>query len=173
MDETEIIFNVSEKTKQAFELALFISGKDKNEVFEFFAKDFAVRVLQEYRAELCEPPIETDFIDNGNDLNHYQSKAISKIPVWATRRKGQIGAQIVKAFFLCENNGVANRNTMREAFLINNPDKTAWSFDNNFASMCTEKGNSHGLFFVLSGTQIRPAESIKETLYQYRNEFLK
>ena len=173
METTEITFIVSEKTKRAFELALYFSDKDKNEVFESLVKEYAAKVLKEYDTEPCVHPLETNFIDNSKNLKETTSKALTKIPVWATSRKGQIGAQIVKAFFLCETNGVANRDVMREIFLKNNPDRTAWSFDNNFASMCTEKGNSHGLFFVLSGTQIRPAESIKETLYQYREEFLR
>lgn len=173
MEITEISFVVSKKAKQAFELALCFAGEDKNEVFESLVKAYVAKVLKEYGAEPCEPPFESDFIDNAKDLKESKSKALAKIPVWATSRKGQIGSQIVKAFFLCELNGVASRDSMREMFLKNNPDKSAWSFDNNFASMCTEKGNSHGLFFVLSGTQIRPAESIKETLYQYRDEFLR
>ena len=169
MKQTEIIFNVAEETKQAFDLAVFISGKDKNEIFEKLVKDFAVKVLRDYRVIPSSPPLESDFIDDSTS----NSKVLAKIPVWATKRKKQIGAQIVKAFFLCEVNGVANRDAMREAFLKYNPDKTAWTFDNNFGSMCTEKGNSHGLFFVLSGREIRPADSIKETLYQYKEEFLK
>ena len=173
METTEITFIVSEKTKRAFELALCFSDKDKNEVFESLVREYAARVLREYRAEPCNSPLESDFIGEPKKVQECKSKALAKIPVWATSRKGQIGAQIVKAFFLCESNGVANRNEMRETFLKNNPDKTAWSFDNNFASMCTEKGNSHGLFFVLSGTQIRPADDIRTILYQYRNEFLK
>lgn len=172
METTEISFVVSEKTKRAFELALYFSDKDKNEVFESFVREYAAKVLKEYGAESCATPLESDFVDNPKDLKERKSKALTKIPIWATSRKGQIGAQIVKAFFLCEANGVASRDSMREVFLKNNPDKSAWSFDNNFASMCTEKGNSHGLFFVLSGMQVRPAKSIKETLYQYRNEFL-
>lgn len=173
MDNTEITFIVSAKTKQAFELSLYLSDKDKNEVFELLVKEYAAKVLKEYGAEPCEPPLESDFIENSKNTQSVKSKALTKIPIWATSRKGQIGAQIVKAFFLCESNGTASRDVMREIFLKNNPDKTAWSFDNNFMSMCTDKGNSHGLFFVLSGMQIRPAENIKETLYQYRNEFLR
>lgn len=173
METTEISFVVSEKTKQAFDLALYFAGEDKNEVFELLVKDYVAKVLKEYGAEPSAPPLESDFVDNSKELKGSKSKALTKIPVWATSRKGQIGAQIVKAFFLCEINGVASRDSMREMFLKNNPDKTAWSFDNNFASMCTEKGNSHGLFFVLSGTHIRPAENIKETLYQYKDEFLR
>ena len=173
MDSTEITFIVSEKTKRAFELALYFSDKDKNEVFENLVREYAAKVLREYGAEPCEPPSERDFIDEPKITQENKSKALTKIPSWATTRKGQIGAQIVKAFFLCENNGFANRDAMRDVFLKNNPDKTAWTFDNNFASMCTEKGNSHGLFFVLSGIQIRPAESVIETLYQYKNEFLR
>ncbi len=173
MQTTEITFIVSEKTKRAFELALCFSDKDKNEVFESLVREYAARVLREYGAEPCAPPLESDFLDEPKNVKEYKSKALAKIPVWATSRKGQIGAQIVKAFFLCESSGVASRDLMREVFLKNNPDKTAWSFDNNFASMCTEKGNSHGLFFVLSGCEIRPAESIKDVLYQYKNEFLR
>lgn len=173
METTEITFIVSEKTKRAFELALYFSDKDKNEIFENLVREYVARVLREYGAESCEPPLESDFIGEPKNVKECKSKALAKIPIWATSRKGQIGAQIVKAFFLCECNGVANRNEMRETFLKNNPDKTAWSFDNNFASMCTEKGNSHGLFFVLSGMQIRSAENIKETLYQYRDDFLR
>ncbi len=163
----QITFNVTEKTKQAFEVALFLSGKEKDEVFESLAKEFAVKVLKKYQIELSEPPSEEDF--EPEDC----SKALAKIPVWAARRRGQIGAQIVKAFFLCEVDGIANRSEMREVFLKNNPDKTAASFDNNFASMCTEKGNSQGKFFVLTGSEVCPHSSVRETLYKYREEFLK
>lgn len=173
METAEITFIVSEKTKKAFELALYFSDKDKNEVFELLVKDYVTKVLKEYGAEPADIPSESDFVDKVHKRKEIKSKALAKIPLWATSRKGQIGAQIVKAFFLSERNGVANRDTMRAIFLKNNPDKTAWSFDNNFASMCTEKGNSHGLFFVLFGTEIRPAESIREVLYQYKEEFLK
>ena len=172
METTEITFIVSKKTKQAFELALCFSDKDKNEVFESLVKEYAAKVLKEYGAEPCDPPLESNFVDNSKNISENKSKALAKIPVWATSRKGQIGAQIVKAFFLCESNGIASRNAMREIFLKNNPEKTAWSFDGNFASMCTEKGNSHGLFFVLSGDNVRPAESVEDILYLYRDEFL-
>ena len=172
METTEITFIVSKKTKSAFELALYFSDKDKNEVFELLVKEYAAKVLKEYGAESCEPPLESDFVVDSKNVNENKSKALAKIPVWATNRKGQIGAQIVKAFFLCESNGVASRNAMREVFLKNNPDKTAWSFDGNLASMCTEKGNSHGLFFVVSGDNVCASGNIENTLFSYRDEFL-
>ncbi len=172
METAEITFIVSKKTKQAFDLALCFSDKDKNEVFESLVKEYAAKLLKEYGAEPCEKPLESDFVADYKDVDENKSKALAKIPVWATSRKGQIGAQIVKAFFLCESNGVASRNAMREMFLKNNPDNTARSFDGNFASMCTEKGNSHGLFFVLSGDNVCVSGNIKNTLFSYRDEFL-
>lgn len=172
MNKKEISFCVSEETKQAFELALFISNKSKDEVFESLVRDFAATVLRQYRTEPCTPPLETDFVENCKPSKEDKSKALAKIPIWATSRKGQIGAQIVKAFFVCEIDGVASRDSMRNVFLQNNPDKNPWSFDNNLASMCTEKGNSHGLFFVISGDNVRPDETIKDELYLYRDDFL-
>ena len=172
MNKTEISFCVSEETKQAFELSLFISNKSKDEVFESLVRDFAATVLRQYRAEPCAPPLEADFVENCKPSKEDKSKALAKIPIWATSRKGQIGAQIVKAFFVCEIDGVASRDSMRNVFLQNNPDKNPWSFDNNLASMCTEKGNSHGLFFVISGDNVLPDETIKDELYLYRDDFL-
>ena len=172
MENTEITFIVSKKTKQAFELALYFSDKDKNEVFELLVKEYAAKVLREYGAEPCETPLESDFIDDAKNIRESKSKALAKIPVWATSRKGQIGAQIVKAFFLCESNGAASRKAMREIFLKNNPDKSAWSFDGNLTSMCTEKGNSHGLFFVVSGDNVWASGDIEDTLFSYREDFL-
>ena len=172
METTEITFIVSQKTKQAFELALCFSDKDKNEVFESLVKEYAAKVLKEYGAEPCESPLESEFVADSKNVSENKSKALAKIPVWATSRKRQIGAQIVKAFFLCESNGVASRNAMREMFLKNNPDKTAGSFDGNFVSMCTEKGNSHGLFFVVSGDNVCATGNIEHTLFSYRDEFL-
>lgn len=162
-EKTQLSFKVSEKTKQMFDLAILLSGKDQDVVFEALAKEFAAKVLKECNAELCEPPVKADFVE---------PKAVGKIPIWATRRKGQIGSQIVKAFLLCERDGVAERISMRETFLKNNPDRDPWSFDNNFASMCTEKGNSQGLFFTLSGSEVRVAECVKTVLYQYKDQFL-
>lgn len=172
MNNTEITFYVSEETKQAFELALFISGKNKDDVFENLVRDFAATVLRQYRTEPCAPLSKIEFIEEYKTSKEAKSKALAKIPIWATSRKGQIGAQIVKAFFLCEINGVASRDSMRNVFLQNNPDKNPWSFDNNLASMCTEKGNSHGLFFVVSGDNVRPDESVKDELYLYKDNFL-
>ena len=100
-----------------------------------------------------------------------RSKAYNRFSGWA-KKPHQINHQVLKAFFICESGGVANRNAMRNEFVKLNPDKSSYLFDNNLNSLATESGNSHGQAFVFNGDEVYLAEDIKALAENYRECFV-
>lgn len=164
----EIKFNVSEKVAKMFSLAVSISGKETDEVFEDLAKNYALDVLNSFQSK---DEIESSKISEELTFaKSRKSKAETKIPLWA-RRLEQISSQIIKAFFVVEEGLVASRVKMRETFLKLNPDKDFFQFENNLNSMGTEKGNAHGHIFDFYGDKVCIAKNIENILLKYRHSF--
>lgn len=176
MDKKSLTFTVSKKVADMFSLATALMDKDENEVFEELAKRYATEVLQRMNAEPCEPPKESDFITlpptSYSAYNEPSCKAEKKVPLWA-RRLNQINAQIIRAYFYTEQNGIASRRKMREFFLQANPDKSIAQFECNLSSMCTDKSNAHGHIFDCYGDEVHIASVAQNVLLAHKQMFMK
>ena len=176
MDKKSLTFTVSKKVADMFSLATALMDKDENEVFEELAKRYATEVLQRMNAEPCESPKESDFITlpptSYSAYNEPSCKAEKKVPLWA-RRLNQINAQIIRAYFHTEQNGIASRRKMREFFLQANPDKSIAQFECNLSSMCTDKSNAHGHIFDCYGDEVHIASVAQNVLLAHKQMFMK
>lgn len=165
----KVDFEISNQMNDVFNLAVSISGEKKNEVIERLISTYATEVLQK---EIITKNSQ-NFGENREPLKQsmIKSKAYNRFEGWA-KRSHQINHQILKAFFRCERNGVADRNDMRNEFNRLNPDKSSYIFEINLNSMATESGNSHGLAFVLRGDSVSLSDEIKVLSEKYRKDFL-
>ena len=175
MDKKSLTFTVSQKVADMFSLATALAEKDANEVFEELVRRYATETLQQLNAEPCEPPKENDFAPAPTSfVNYYEPtcKAEKKVPLWA-RRLNQINAQIIRAYFYTEQNGIASRRTMREFFMQANPDKSIAQFECNLSSMCTDKSNAHGHIFDCYGDEVHIASVARNVLLAHKQMFIK
>ena len=175
MDKKSLTFTVSQKVADMFSLATALAEKDANEVFEELVRRYATETLQQLNAEPCEPPKENDFAPAPTSfVNYYEPtcKAEKKVPLWA-RRLNQINAQIIRAYFYTEQNGIASRRTMREFFMQANPDKSIAQFECNLSSMCTDKSNAHGHIFDCYGDEVHIASVARNVLLAHKQMFIR
>ena len=176
MDKKSLTFTVSQKVADMFLLATALMDKYGNEVFEELARRYATETLQRMNAEASEAPKESDFVapafTNYSTYNEPTCKAEKKVPLWA-RRLNQINAQIIRAYFYTEQNGIASRRKMREFFLQANPDKSIAQFECNLSSMCTEKSNAHGHIFDCYGDEVHVANVAHNVLLAHKQMFMK
>ena len=176
MDKKSLTFTVSKKVADIFSLATALMEKDENEVFEELARRYATEALQRMNAEPSEAPKESAFITptpvNYSTYNEPTCKAEKKVPLWA-RRLNQINAQIIRAYFYTEQNGIASRRKMREFFLQANPDKSLAQFECNLSSMCTDKSNAHGHIFDCYGDEVHIANVAHNVLLAHKQMFIR
>lgn len=99
-----------------------------------------------------------------------QSKVLTRIPLWA-RRPDQHNHRILKTFFVLERDGMTTRDRMKDFFLENSYG-TAWQFDNNFNSMRTNEGKSHGHVFTCVNDLVTLSEEASSIAYKYRDYFI-
>ena len=188
MEETTTIsFNISKRALTMFELSLSLSNENKNTVLENFIYNYAKETLQKdlstfsKQAKDTPPPVPIlqNTLEETSNLelapqshpNIYSyPKVTRRISLWANR-PSQFNHQIIKAFFLSEKDGKATRNEMKNIFL-KNTNSTSWQFDNNFNSMLTDEGNSHGHVFDCNGDIVTITKSAQEVLNQFKNYFI-
>jgi len=99
--------------------------------------------------------------------------AIYKIPKWAMK-PNQYNHRIIRAYFqLLHENGRVTRIALEERCqnIQAHPEVFVKDFKGNFASMKTDKGNSHGKVFIEDGNNILIWENVVETLEKYRTHF--
>lgn len=103
-----------------------------------------------------------------------EGKAIDRIPKWAMS-SDQNNYKIIRAYFqILSENGRVNRLAL-EARCQNakdHPDVFVKDFKGNFASMKTDKGNSHGKVFIDDGYNIKIWDQVFKTLEKYRSIFI-
>lgn len=105
---------------------------------------------------------------------HERAKANEKIAKWATNPE-QNNHKIIRAYFqLLSENSRVNRPAleMRCQNEEQHPDVYVRDFRGNFASMKTDKGNSHGKVFNDDGYNITIWAEVRETLEKHRSLFL-
>lgn len=102
-------------------------------------------------------------------------KANGKISKWATA-PSQNNHKIIRAYLqLFDEHGRVTRPELEKRCQSPNehPDVYVPDFHGNFASMKTDKGNSHGKVFTDDGYNIGIWEVVEHTIEQYRSLFLK
>ncbi len=159
-----IDFENDSKLQELFNLALKLSDEDAGDVLSRLIRSYVEEVM---RKQL----IVTSTATKVSSTVPENSKALNKLPKIADR-KHQINHKILRAFFLCEVDGLASRTKMAQVFLSENPDKPAFSFENNLNSMNTEAGNSHGKFFDVNGDVVSLAGEVDGMAKTYRHCFL-
>lgn len=104
----------------------------------------------------------------------HDGKAIDKIPKWATS-PDQNNYKIIRAYYqILSERGRVDRPTLeaRCQNMQDYPDVYVRDFRGNFASMKTDKGNSHGKVFTDDGYNIGIWDRIYEALEKCRNLFM-
>lgn len=105
--------------------------------------------------------------------NSIEGKANAKIPKWA-KAKNQINHRIIRAYYQLLNEfGFVHRPDLiaRCQDNENHPEVYVRDFSGNFASMKTDKGNSHGRVFVDDGYNITIWSGVENTMEEYRSFF--
>ncbi|MGL4208042.1 MAG: hypothetical protein ACRCTY_01505 [Candidatus Adiutrix sp.] len=160
--------DLTQELLSTLELALRITGDDKNEVFKRLINQYASDVLRQMKSQAM--------LESGQAISsvieppRFHSKAYKRFPKWANKPY-QTNHQIVKAFFACESNGVASRGEMCNVFMKNNPERASYFFENNLNSMATDTGNSHGKCFDIIGDAVRFTAEIYPLAQQYKYLF--
>ena len=107
--------------------------------------------------------------------SYTEMKAINKIPKWATSSE-QNNYRIIRAYYqILSESGRVNRPALeaRCQSVIEHPDVYVRDFRGNFASMKTDKGNSHGKVFEDDGYNLKIWAKVSDTLEAYKSLFLK
>lgn len=159
----ELTLTISDELYRRFAAACILSGKNQQEVIieklqEYISATFAAEI-----PTLNEPAKQIQTVG-------MQSKVLTRIPLWA-RRPDQHNHRILQSFFAVEHDGMTTKERMRDFFLRNGYG-TGWQFDNNFASMRTNEGNSHGHVFACVNDIVTLTEEARRIAYKYRDCFL-
>ena len=160
----EIKVSVNEDLYRRFAAACVLTGKDQQVVISEKIQEF---VTATFVSEIFELNVS---VQGEAQINGAQSKVETRIPLWA-KRPEQHNHRILQAFFAVERDGMTTKERMKEFFLQNGYG-TAWQFDNNFASMRTNEGNSHGYVFSCINDIVTLTEEASSVAYKYRDSFL-
>ena len=101
-------------------------------------------------------------------------KAINRIPRWA-KNPQQYNHKILRAFFeLQKEVGKVTLDALRSRCSdpTSHPDTFVPHFDNNYAQMKFDNGNSHGKVFEEKDGEISIWDRISDTLAHYRDYFM-
>ena len=199
-ENQKITFYVSEQAKTMFDLILLQEEGSEEQVFEKIILHYAkTKILTNEDEEDEENEYIFDgeyedgrisIIPEGEQIEHFASlrkrareaneravdifhngKALRRIPKWA-ERKEQINHQIIKAYFMCEEDFVSSRSKMKEVFLKNVKNATSWQFETNLNSMSTDKGNSHGEVFDCYKDMVQIKATLRVLLESYKEKFI-
>ena len=160
----EITFTINDDLYRRFAAACILSGKDQNAVICKKIEEFASSTIANEVSGLTAP------MQKAEQSFDTRSKVLTRIPLWA-KRPEQHNHKILQAFFATESEGMTTRERMRE-FFIQADSGTGWQFDNNFASMRTNEGNSHGRVFACFNDIVTLTEEASGIAYKYRDQFL-
>ena len=196
----QIQFNIDDNLAEKFEIALKLSGDDPNVLAEAFIREYLGKAFSEaadsYRAPAQrtasprpaqqhrvlrdtasqsparprpdhERPQRPDFLSEWG-------KAIHRIPRWA-RNPQQNNHKILKAFLeLQKELGRVSIDALRRRCSdpVQHPDTYVPHFDNNYAQMKFDNGNSHGKVFEENNGYVTIWDRISDTLQRYRDYFL-
>lgn len=121
------------------------------------------------------PPRDDRWWDFGREFNRSWGKAISRIPRWA-RNPQQNNHKILRAYFELQRElGKVTLDALRGRCSdpTGHPRTFVPHFDNNFAQMKFDNGNSHGKVFEERDGFVTIWDHINDTLMKYRDYFLR
>lgn len=163
--------SISNELSDTLNLALSISGDNRDEVFARLIQKYALDVLQQATTQQSKSKVQVQDSPLAMTPQNFHSKAYNRFARWV-RKSHQTNHQIIKAFFICEENGTASRDEMCAAFMRNNPGRAPYFFENNLNSMATDAGNSHGKCFDIIGDIVKFTDEIAPLANEYRDYFV-
>lgn len=165
--------NISPELERRFRAALLFDSNQSPD-------NVVALLIQKYITDVLTKEIKTATPDLSNSntsqtiLKHSSSnyKAIDRINRVA-QNPHQINHQILKAFFIVEDNGIASKTKMEKYFLENktNPSWNSWTFENNFAQMLCDDGNSHGHYFDCCNDVVKLFPKVENDIRKYQSYF--
>lgn len=199
-----ITFQIDDKLAEKFELAVQLTGDDRNGIAEEFVKAYLAKALHAAAEEFHEPgeqptrqapppppprgpratappPVRPRRARPDHEQppreNYWSAwgKAIPRIPRWA-RRPQQNNHKILRAYFeLQKELGKVTLDALRGRCSdpTGHPSTFVPHFDNNFAQMKFDNGNSHGKVFEERDGYVTIWDHISDTLMKYRDYFLR
>lgn len=139
---------IHEDLLKRFEMALQLTGEEKNTVMESLIKAYVVQTFAQtasaYQNEI-----------GGDGVQTHVAKAVHKIPKWASKPM-VIPSKIIRAYLrLLEINGSVSYAELMQrcSDKENYPDEYVATFANNFAQMKFDDAKSHGKVFEVNSEQ--------------------
>lgn len=187
----ELIFNLPDELANKFELAVQLTGDNRDALAEEFVRNYLAKALQsaanefrtpepqktQQRTQNAPPPVQQQ-ADNQSepqqDTWQEWGKANKRIPRWA-RNPQQNNHKILRAFLeLKQELGNVTIEALRRRCSdpTGHPNTYVPHFDNNFSQMKFDNGNSHGKVFEEHDGYITIWDRISDTLQRYRDYFL-
>lgn len=160
----EFNITITEDLYRRFAAACILSGQDQQGVICEKIEEFITFTFSSELSGLTTP------LQSFSKTPMVQSKVLTRIPLWA-KRPEQHNHKILRAFFVVERDGMTTKDRMKDFFVENNYG-TAWQFDNNFNSMRTNEGNSHGQVFACVNDLVTLSEEASSIAYKYREYFI-
>ena len=195
----EMIFRLPDELAQKFELAIQLTGDNRDALAEEFVRNYLAKALQsaanEFRTpepqmqqpKMQPPPAQTPppaaagpqqtapppKPETRTEFWQEWGKANKRIPRWA-RNPQQNNHKILRAFFeLKRELGNVTIDALRRRCSdpTGHPNTYVPHFDNNFSQMKFDNGNSHGKVFEEHNGYITIWDRISDTLQKYRDYF--
>lgn len=188
----ELVFNLPDELANKFELAVQLTGDNRDALAEEFVRGYLAKALQsaanEFRMpeqktaqqntqKTTPPPVQPNPDEQSNakqDTWQEWGKANKRIPRWA-RNPQQNNHKILRAFLeLKQEIGNVTIEALRRRCSdpTGHPNTYVPHFDNNFSQMKFDNGNSHGKVFEEHDGYITVWDRISDTLQRYRDYFL-
>lgn len=214
MAKKTITFEIDETLAEKFDLAIQLTGDDRDAIAEAAVKQYLGKALHAAAEEFHDPaqqqssrptppqprpskmpgasapppvrprrakpdheqpPRDDRWWDFGSQFSRSWGKAINRIPRWA-RNPQQNNHKILRAYFELQRElGKVTLDALRGRCSdpSGHPRTFVPHFDNNFAQMKFDNGNSHGKVFEERDGYVTIWDHISETLMRYRDYFLK
>ncbi len=158
-------FEVKEDLLRRFDVALQLTGENKEMVMESLMKAYIVQTFSQTASA---------YQTEQNNLGEHFAKAAHKIPKWASKPM-VIPSKIIRAYLkLLEQNGTVSypELMLRCSDKENYPDEYVATFANNFAQMKFDDVKSHGKIFEVNSQQkVILWENIKEIIMLNKEKF--
>ncbi len=191
----EIQFQIPEQLADKFELAVQLTGDDRNQIAEAFIREYLGKALRSAAEEFPEngtekskktsepvPPPRPEPVRGvpnherppRPDLFEEFGKANHRIPRWA-KKPQQNNHKILRAFLELQREMkqvTIDALRRRCSDPAGHPETYVPHFDNNFAQMKFDNGHSHGKVFEEKDGIIGIWDHIGDTLQRYRDYFL-
>ena len=163
----KVIFEINEDLSKRFEMALQLTGENKDTVLESLMKAYIVqsfsKMASTYQTEI-----------QGSDADKNFAKAIHKVPKWASKPM-VVPSKIIRAYLqlLDEKGSVTYPELMlRCSDKEKYPDEYVATFANNFAQMKFDDEKSHGKVFEIIGNNIIIWKNIEELIIMNKEKFV-